>query len=60
MTKGQTIEYAIQKECQRYSLVDWCEEWDFTIDEFYEFLEAGKRVFDAKRTEAPLVVEDLA
>ena len=30
MTKGETIEYAIQKECQRFSLVDWCESWDIT------------------------------
>lgn len=47
MTKGETIEYAIEKECQKYSLVDWCEEWSITIDEFYRFLELGRTSFDA-------------
>ena len=28
MTKGETIEYAIKKKCQEYSLVDWSVEWD--------------------------------
>lgn len=46
MTKSETIEYAIKKKCQEYSLVDWCEEWDFTVDEFYKFLELGKKEFD--------------
>lgn len=46
MTKGGKIEYAIKKECQRYSLVDWCEEWNFTVDEFYKFLELGREAFD--------------
>lgn len=35
---AETISRAIEKECQKYSLSDWCEEWDFTVDEFYEFL----------------------
>lgn len=47
MTKGETIEYAIQKECQRFSLVDWCESWDITIDEFYRFLELGRQAFNS-------------
>lgn len=47
MTKGETIEYAIQKECQRISLVDWCESWDITIDEFYRFLSLGRQAFNS-------------
>lgn len=35
---AETISYAITKECQRRSLSDWCEDWDITVDEFYEFL----------------------
>ena len=46
-TKGDMIAYAIKKECQRYSLVDWCEEWDITIEEFNRFLELGAQGFDA-------------
>lgn len=46
MTKGETIEYAIKKRCQEYSLVEWCEEWEFTVDEFYRFLSLGKQAFD--------------
>lgn len=48
MTKAETIEYAIEKECQRYSLVEWCEEWGFTIEEFYRFLELGKKAFEGE------------
>lgn len=36
---AKTISRAIQKECQRFSLEEWCKEWNFTVDEFYEFLE---------------------
>ena len=39
--KAKTIAYAIRKECQKYSLYDWCETWDITIDEFEEFLSNG-------------------
>lgn len=46
MTKGETIEYAITKECCRYSLVDWCKDWDITVAEFYKFLELGQKAFD--------------
>lgn len=46
-SKGDMIAYAIKKECQRYSLVDWCEEWDITIEEFNRFLELGKKGFNA-------------
>lgn len=27
MTKGETLEYAIKKECRKFSLVEWCDEW---------------------------------
>lgn len=47
MTKAETIEYAIKKKCQEYSLVDWCEEWEFTVDEFYRFLSLGKQAFNS-------------
>lgn len=46
MTKGETIEYAIKKKCQEYSLVDWCEEWGISIHEFRYFLECGRIGFD--------------
>lgn len=46
-SKGELIAYAIRKECQRYSLMDWCEEWDITIEEFDRFLELGEKGFDA-------------
>ncbi len=35
---AETIAYAIKKECQRFSLYDWCDSWDITTDEFEEFL----------------------
>ena len=38
--KAETIAYAIRKKCSEYSLIEWCESWGFTIDEFEEFLEA--------------------
>jgi len=47
MTKGETIEYAIAKECQKYSLVEWCDSWDITIEEFERFLKYGKNAFDS-------------
>lgn len=46
MTKGETIEYAIKKKCQEYSLVEWCEDWDITVDELQQFLTFGRTVFD--------------
>lgn len=46
MTKGETIEYAIKKKCQEYSLVDWCEGWNITVDELQQFLTFGRTVFD--------------
>lgn len=47
MSKAEDISYAIEKECSRMSLVDWCEELDFTIEEFYRFLNFGKKCFEA-------------
>ena len=46
MTKGETIEYAIKKKCQEYSLVEWCEDWNITVDELKQFLTFGRTVFD--------------
>lgn len=46
MNKAEIIAYAIKKECSMTSLVDWCEEWDFTIEEFNRFLESGKKSFE--------------
>ena len=39
--KAETIAYAIRKECQKYSLYDWCKSWNITIEEFEEFLSNG-------------------
>lgn len=46
MTKGEKIEYAINKECSEYSLVGWCKTWGITLEEFKIFLELGKMAFD--------------
>ena len=51
MNKAETIAYAIKKECQRYSLVDWCEEWGFSVDEFNRFLTLGQEAFYQEQTE---------
>ena len=45
-SKGEIIEYAIKKECQQYSLTEWCETRGITVDEFYSFLEFGRQGFD--------------
>ena len=45
MTKAETIAYAIKKECSRYSLIEWCEEWGFTVDDFKKFLNCGEKGF---------------
>ena len=47
MTKGETIEYAIQKECSSFSLAEWCVSWGITINEFKKFLVLGREAFDA-------------
>lgn len=41
MTTSETIAYAIKKECSTFSLVDWCKEWDFSVEQFNKFLQAG-------------------
>ena len=51
MTKAETIEYAIHKECCRYSLVEWCEEWGFSIEDFKKFLKYGKERFSEQEGE---------
>ena len=43
---GERIAYAIQKQCSEFSLVDWCEWWGFTIEDFKRFLEGGKKEFE--------------
>lgn len=52
MTKGETIAYAINKECCRWSLREWCETWDITVEEFKRFLELGSAAYDAERKES--------
>lgn len=34
--KAETVFRMIKKECQRNSLVDLCECWDITLNDFYE------------------------
>ena len=53
MTKAETISYAIKKECQRLSLLDWCEDWGITIEDFYKFLAAGQEHFEDAQSEKP-------
>ena len=38
--KAETIAYAIRKECQNYSLYDWCER---SIEEIAEQLKASEK-----------------
>lgn len=44
--KIELIAKAIRKECSSYSLVEWCETWEFTVEDFDEFLEYAKRYND--------------
>ena len=44
--KSERISYAINKECCRNDLTDWCEEWDFTVEDFEAFLRAGEKHFE--------------
>ena len=55
MTKGEMLEYAIEKEGCKFRVVEWCDEWDVTIDDFEEFLRLGKEAFDAKKEESNLI-----
>ena len=41
MNKNERIAYAIKKQCSEYSLVEWCNEWGFTIDDLNNFLNKG-------------------
>lgn len=36
MDKHKTVERMIEKECQRNSLVELCESWGVTLEDFYE------------------------
>lgn len=49
MTVSEIIAYAIKKECSRYSLMDWCKAWDFSIEQFNRFLQVGVEAFDAEQ-----------
>ena len=45
MTKSENIAYAIEKECSNYSLIEWCKEWGFTLEDFEKFLSYGIKGF---------------
>jgi len=47
-SKGKKIAYAIEKECCRDSLIEWCEEREFTIEDFNRFLAAGIEGLDSQ------------
>ncbi len=49
---AETIAYAIKKECQRYSLYDWCDSWDITTNEFDEFLALAVKNAEVGESEA--------
>lgn len=51
MNKAETIAYAIAKECRRMSLVNWCKEWGFTVEDFNRFLDSGKKYFEDAKDE---------
>ena len=36
--KAEMIAYAIRREWSKYSLLEWLETWDITMEEFEEFL----------------------
>ena len=38
MTKAEKICRMIEKECERHSLTELCENWDVSVGDFYEFL----------------------
>lgn len=44
--KIELIIKAIRKECSSYSLVEWCESWGFTVEDFDKFLEFAERYND--------------
>lgn len=47
-SKGMKIAYAIEKACCSYSLIEWCEKWEFTVEDFDRFLAAGIEGFDSQ------------
>lgn len=49
MTNYKTIRHAIEKECRRISLTDWCENWEFTVDVFYKYLDAVDKILCAQQ-----------
>ncbi len=48
--KAEKIAYAIRKKCQEWSLIEWCESWDITTDEFDEFLENAVNYADMQNS----------
>lgn len=44
--KAERIAHAIKKACCWFCLVEWCENWEFTVDDFEAFIRAGIKHFD--------------
>lgn len=44
MNKWDTIRCAIQKECRRDDLSEWCEYWGFSVEDFETFLDTAVKV----------------
>lgn len=51
MTKGERISYALDKEVCRNSLIEWCEEWEIDMGDYYKFLEAGEKALPEEEEE---------
>lgn len=51
MTQAEAIniEYAINKECSRHSLEEFCENYGFTIEDFREFLRLARLSPEVKK-----------
>lgn len=47
--KIELIVKAIRKECSRYSLIEWCKGWGFSVEDFDEFLEYAERVIEIEK-----------
>jgi hypothetical protein len=45
MTKAETIQRMIEKECERNSLTELCDWWGISVGDFYEFLSTAKENF---------------
>lgn len=52
MTNYKTIRHAIEKECRRISLTDWCENWGFTTDDFDKYLDAADNALRTRQEHA--------